>query len=69
MSLISRRNLVASVALLTLAPRVGRAASQKKPPAPGPVALGALLPLSGAGKILKTELRKPYWEGKDRAVN
>jgi long-chain acyl-CoA synthetase len=27
------------------------------------------LPLSGAGKILKTELRKPYWEGKDRAVN
>jgi len=29
----------------------------------------AALPLSGAGKILKTELRKPFWEGRDRAVN
>ncbi len=27
------------------------------------------LPLSGAGKILKRELRKPFWAGKDRAVN
>jgi acyl-CoA synthetase (AMP-forming)/AMP-acid ligase II len=27
------------------------------------------LPLSGAGKILKTELRKPYWEGKSKRVN
>ena len=27
------------------------------------------LPLSGAGKVLKTELRKPYWEGKERQVN
>ncbi len=27
------------------------------------------LPLSGAGKILKTELRKPYWAGKERSVN
>lgn len=27
------------------------------------------LPLSGAGKILKTELRKPFWVGKERAVN
>ena len=27
------------------------------------------LPLSGAGKILKTELRKPFWEGKDKQVN
>jgi len=27
------------------------------------------LPLSGAGKVLKTELRKPYWEGRDRLVN
>lgn len=26
------------------------------------------LPLSGAGKILKTELRKPYWEGTARAI-
>jgi hypothetical protein len=28
-----------------------------------------LPPLSGAGKILKRELRKPYWEGKGRAVS
>lgn len=27
------------------------------------------LPLSGAGKILKTELRKPYWDGKDKQVS
>ena len=27
------------------------------------------LPLSGAGKILKTDLRKPYWEGREKAVN
>ena len=27
------------------------------------------LPLSGAGKILKSELRKPYWEGHTRQVN
>jgi long-chain acyl-CoA synthetase len=27
------------------------------------------LPLSGAGKILKAKLRKPFWEGKDKAVN
>jgi long-chain acyl-CoA synthetase len=27
------------------------------------------LPLSGAGKILKTELRKPYWDGVGRSVN
>jgi long-chain acyl-CoA synthetase len=27
------------------------------------------LPLSGAGKILKTELRKPYWKGRERSVN
>lgn len=26
-------------------------------------------PLSGAGKILKTELRKPFWEGVDRGVS
>lgn len=26
------------------------------------------LPVSGAGKVLKTELRKPFWEGRDRAV-
>ncbi len=27
------------------------------------------LPLSGAGKILKSELRKPYWEGREKRVN
>ncbi|MFV8817002.1 acyl-CoA synthetase [Haliea sp. E17] len=27
------------------------------------------LPLSGAGKVLKTELRKPWWEGRGRNVN
>ncbi len=27
------------------------------------------LPLSGAGKILKTELRKPFWEGRDKQIN
>ena len=28
-----------------------------------------MLPLSGAGKILKRELRAPYWENKQRSVN
>ena len=28
-----------------------------------------VLPMTGAGKIQKTELRKPYWEGRARAVN
>jgi long-chain acyl-CoA synthetase len=27
------------------------------------------LPLSGAGKVLKTELRKPHWAGRDKQVN
>lgn len=27
------------------------------------------LPMTGAGKILKRELRRPYWEGKTREVN
>ncbi|MEM7692478.1 MAG: AMP-binding protein, partial [Pseudomonadota bacterium] len=26
------------------------------------------LPLSGAGKVLKTELRKPFWEGRERGA-
>jgi acyl-CoA synthetase (AMP-forming)/AMP-acid ligase II len=28
----------------------------------------AALPLSGAGKILKTKLREPYWAGRQRNV-
>jgi acyl-CoA synthetase (AMP-forming)/AMP-acid ligase II len=27
------------------------------------------IPRNPTGKILKRELRKPYWEGRDRAVN
>ena len=27
------------------------------------------LPMSGAGKILKTELRKPHWDGQQKGVN
>ena len=27
------------------------------------------MPLSGAGKILKPELRKPFWEGQEKSVN
>ncbi len=27
------------------------------------------LPLSGAGKILKAELRRPFWERKEKAVH
>jgi len=26
-------------------------------------------PLSGAGKLLKRDVRKPYWEGKERQIN
>ncbi len=29
----------------------------------------APLPLSGAGKILKTELRRPWWEGRERGIH
>jgi acyl-CoA synthetase (AMP-forming)/AMP-acid ligase II len=28
-----------------------------------------VLPMTGAGKIQKTELRRPHWEGKSRGVN
>ena len=27
------------------------------------------LPLSGAGKVLKRDLRAPFWEGRERQVN
>ncbi|UPT65113.1 MAG: hypothetical protein M0D54_19845 [Hyphomonadaceae bacterium JAD_PAG50586_4] len=27
------------------------------------------LPLSAAGKVLKRQLRAPFWEGRDRSVN
>ncbi len=27
------------------------------------------MPLSGAGKVLKTELRKPYWDNQDRQIS
>jgi acyl-CoA synthetase (AMP-forming)/AMP-acid ligase II len=27
------------------------------------------IPLNGAGKILKRELREPYWKGRERRVN
>jgi acyl-CoA synthetase (AMP-forming)/AMP-acid ligase II len=36
---------------------------------PRSIEFRAALPLSGAGKILKTELRKPFWAGHERNVN
>jgi acyl-CoA synthetase (AMP-forming)/AMP-acid ligase II len=35
---------------------------------PSQVSFVEALPLSGAGKVLKTQLRAPYWEGRDRRV-
>ncbi len=37
--------------------------------APRSVEFVDALPISGAGKILKRELRKRYWDGADRKVN
>ena len=37
-------------------------------PCPRSVDIIELLPRNPAGKILKRELRKPYWEGRDRQV-
>jgi len=37
--------------------------------APRSVELVESLPLSAAGKVLKRQLREPYWEGQDRAVH
>jgi long-chain acyl-CoA synthetase len=28
-----------------------------------------VIPRNPSGKVLKTELRRPYWEGHDRRVN
>jgi acyl-CoA synthetase (AMP-forming)/AMP-acid ligase II len=36
---------------------------------PRSMALVDTLPISGAGKILKNELRKPYWEGREAQVS
>jgi long-chain acyl-CoA synthetase len=36
---------------------------------PKSVEFRAALPLSGAGKVLKRDLREPYWVGKDRGVS
>jgi acyl-CoA synthetase (AMP-forming)/AMP-acid ligase II len=35
---------------------------------PRSIELRPSLPMTGAGKIQKTELRKPFWEGRDRQV-
>jgi acyl-CoA synthetase (AMP-forming)/AMP-acid ligase II len=35
---------------------------------PASVAFVDALPLSGAGKVLKTVLREPFWQGRDRKV-
>jgi len=35
---------------------------------PRSISLLDALPISGAGKVLKTELRKPFWEGKARNI-
>ncbi|MNL26410.1 Long-chain-fatty-acid--CoA ligase [compost metagenome] len=36
--------------------------------APKSVEFRAALPLSGAGKVLKSELREPFWQGSSRRV-
>ena len=35
---------------------------------PRSIDLADALPLSGAGKVLKTKLREPFWQGRDRGV-
>ena len=35
---------------------------------PRSVAFVDALPLSGAGKVLKTKLREPFWQGRERQV-
>ncbi|MNO02231.1 Long-chain-fatty-acid--CoA ligase [compost metagenome] len=36
---------------------------------PKSVEFRTALPLSGAGKVLKRDLREPFWAGKDRGVS
>jgi long-chain acyl-CoA synthetase len=36
---------------------------------PRSVAFAEALPLSGAGKVLKAELRAPFWQGQSRRVS
>ncbi|MNN57311.1 Long-chain-fatty-acid--CoA ligase FadD13 [compost metagenome] len=36
---------------------------------PKSVEFRAALPLSGAGKVLKRDLREPFWRGTDRGVS
>lgn len=36
---------------------------------PRSLAIVPSLPMSGAGKLLKTELRKPFWDGRSRNIN
>ena len=36
---------------------------------PKSVDFAEVLPRNPTGKLLKRELRKPYWEGKDRQIN
>lgn len=35
---------------------------------PRSMEIRSALPLSGAGKVLKTDLREPFWQGRDRSV-
>ncbi|MCY1382016.1 3-[(3aS,4S,7aS)-7a-methyl-1,5-dioxo-octahydro-1H-inden-4-yl]propanoyl:CoA ligase [compost metagenome] len=35
---------------------------------PRSVAFVDTLPMSGAGKVLKTQLREPFWQGRQRNV-
>jgi acyl-CoA synthetase (AMP-forming)/AMP-acid ligase II len=45
---------------------IGKIANYKRPKS---VDFATTLPRNPTGKILKRELRKSYWEGKERAVN
>ncbi len=31
--------------------------------------LGAMMPRNATGKILRRQLREPYWEGRERQIN